>query len=118
MKALALIPALLIGASATATPVDPGFSQGTITRGSAQSVRSCRLGFGEPFLGVCYNQVTSGQVFPFSRGVGISVRKERVVRLDCRSRVACPEGSTRAAVVAQFCPQVVQGTLAPAPFLL
>ena len=118
MKVLTLIPALLIGATpALATPeVEPVFS---IERGAAKSIRSCGLGYGQPFLGVCYNQTTTSRasilsvpVSPFKRVV------ERVVRLDCRSRVAYPEGSTRAAVVAEFCPQVVAETLAPAPFLL
>ena len=119
MKALALIPALLISASpAVATPVDPGFSQGQVTRGSAFAIRSCRIGFGGPMLGVCYNQITSGEVFPFSRGVGLEINRERLVQTDCRTRIAYPSGSTRGAVVNEFCPQVIQGTLAPAPFLL
>ena len=118
MKALALIPALLIGATpALATPeLKPSFS---IDRGAAKSIRSCRLDYGQPFYAVCYNQTTtfrasllSVPVSPFKRVV------ERVVRLECRSRIAYPEGSTRAAVVEEFCPQVVEGTLAPAPFLL
>jgi hypothetical protein len=117
MKAFALIPALLLSATpALATPeVDPVFS---IDFGPATSIRSCRLEKGGPFLGVCYNRVVTSRasilsvpVSPWKRVV------EHVVRLDCRRRIAYPEGSTRQAVANEFCPQVVIGVLPPAPFL-
>ena len=117
MQPLAIIPALLLATVPTPTnpEVDPVFS---IDFGPATSIRSCRLEKGGPFLGVCYNRVVTSRasilsvpVSPWKRVV------EHVVRLDCRRRIAYPEGSTRQAVANEFCPQVVVGVLPPAPFL-
>ena len=118
MKAFALIPAALIAATpALATPtVDPSFE---IERGAANNIRSCSYEAYGPLVAVCYNQTTTSRASIL--GVPVSPWKrvvERVVRLDCRSRIAYPEGSTRAAVVREFCPQVIAGTLPAAPFLL
>ena len=117
MKALALIPAALIAATpALATPtLSPSFE---IERGSANNIRSCAQEAYGRLVAVCYNQTTTSRASIF--GVPVSPWKrvvERVVRLDCRTRIAYPEGSTRAAVVREFCPQVLVGVLPPAPFL-
>ena len=111
---IAASAALLAGGASIAAPVDPGFSQGTITRGDAFAIRSCGDAYG-PREDVCYNQTTSGEVFPFSRGVGIEVTRNRVVRVDCDRRHV--GSSTRAEIGREFCPAVEAGTLAPAPFL-
>ena len=112
---LAATAAIVAGGSAFAAPVDPGFGQNTIVRGEAYAIRSCGDAYG-PREDVCYNQNTTGEVFPFSRGVGLTVNRTRVVRLDCDRRVHADD-TTRGEVAREFCPQVEAGTLAPAPFL-
>ena len=115
MKSLALIPAALIAATpVSAFQVDPGFGQGTITRGPAYAIRSCGDAYG-PRVDVCYNEALTGEVFPFSRGVGLEVERYRTVRVSCDRPQA--EGSRRGAIAREFCPAVDAGTLAPAPFL-
>ena len=115
MKIFAIIPAALIAASpAMAGRVDPGFSQGLITRGDAFAIRSCGDAYGVR-NDVCYGQRTTGEVFPFSRSVGIEVDRYHTVRVNCARRHT--EKTTRGAVAREFCPQVEAGTLAPAPFL-
>ena len=111
---LAVSAALFAGGAAFAAPVDPGFGQNTIVRGEAYAIRSCGDAYG-PREDVCYNQNTSGEIFPFSRGIGLTVDRTRVVRVDCDARHA--RGTTRGEVAREFCPAVEAGTLAPAPFL-
>ena len=111
---LATSVALICGGSAAAVPLDPAFGVGSISRGEAYAIRSCGDAYG-PRVDVCYNQDTSGQVFPFSRGVGLTIERTRVVRVACDRRHAAD--TTRGEVAAAYCPQVEAGTLAPAPFL-
>jgi|TARA_B100000073_G_scaffold283702_1_gene244791 hypothetical protein len=111
---IAATAAIVAGGSAFAAPVDPGFGVNTIVRGEAYAIRSCGDAYG-PRVDVCYNQDTTGSIFPFSRNIGISVDRTRVVRVACDRPHA--EGTTRGEVAAEFCPQVEAGTLAPAPFL-
>ena len=106
--------ALVAGSSALALPIDPAFPQGQIVRGDAYAIRSCGDAYG-PRVDVCYNQDTTGEVFPFSRGIGITVDRTRTVRVACDKPHA--ENTTRGEVAAEYCPQVEAGTLAPAPFL-
>ena len=112
---LAATAAVVAGGAAFAAPVDPGFGQNTIVRGEAYAIRACGDAYG-PREDVCYNQNTTGSVFPFSRNIGIEVNRTRVVRVDCDRRLRA-DGTTRGEVAAEFCPQVEAGTLAPAPFL-
>ena len=115
MKVLAIIPALLIGAtSVSAAPVDPGFSQTAVTidRSGAATIRSCAEDFGGPYSAVCYNQTTTVS------GERVERSTERVVRVSCDRRVPYALNTTRGTVAREFCPQVRAGTLAPAPFLL
>jgi len=115
MKALLAIPAaLLLAAPAMARQVDPGFSQGVITRGDAYAIRACGDAFGER-SDVCYGQRTTGEVFPFSRGVGIEVDRYRTVRVDCEARHVAR--TTKGEVAAEFCSAAADGSLAPASFL-
>ena len=113
MKALAIIPALMLGAtSVSAAPVDPGFSQVpvTVNRSGAAVIRSCAEEFGGDYTAVCYNQTTTVAVGERERAT------ERVVRVRCD--VPHAASTTRGQVAAEFCPAVRAGTLAPAPFLL
>ena len=113
MKSLAIIPALLIGAtSVSAAPVDTGFSQHVITvnRSGAATIRACAEEFGGDYTAVCYNQTTTVSGERFERST------ERVVRVSCD--VPHSAVTTRGQVAAEFCPLVLEGTLAPAPFLL
>ena len=112
---LAVSAALFAGGAAFAAPVDPGFGSNTIVRGDAYAIRACGDAYG-PREDVCYNQNTTGEVFPFSRSIGIEVDRTRVVRLDCDRRVHADD-TTRGEIAREFCPQVEAGTLAPAPFL-
>ena len=116
MKALALIPAALLAASpVTAFQVDPGFSQGTITRGPAFAIRSCAREAYGPFVDVCYNETISGEWFPFSRGIGLDYERSRVRQVACDRPYV--EGTRRGDIATEFCPLVDAGVLAPAPFL-
>ena len=117
MKALAIIPAALIAAApANAYVVDPGFSQGSINRGPAYAIRSCAREAYGPRVDVCYNEVISGEWFPFSRGVGLDYERSRVRQVACDRRHSLE--TRRGKIAAEFCPQVEAGTLAPAPFLM
>ena len=113
MKTLAIIPALLLGAtSVSAGGVDPSYGQVpvSINRSGAASIRSCQQKVGGRFNSVCYNQTTTSSVGALTRVT------ERVVRVNCSApRVA---STTRGAVANEFCPQVRANTLSPAPFLL
>ena len=113
MKTLAIIPALLLGAtSVSAGGVDPSYGQVpvSINRSDAAVIRSCQQKVGGRFNSVCYNQTTTSNVGELTRVT------ERVVRVNCSApRV---ESTTRGAVANEFCPQVRAGTLDPAPFLL
>ncbi len=111
---LAASAALVAGSSAFAVPLDPAFAQGQIVRGDAYAIRSCGDAYG-PRVDVCYNQDTTGEVFPLSRGIGLTIDRTRVVRVSCDRPHAA--NTTRGEVAAEFCPQVEAGTLAPAPFL-
>ena len=113
---LAATAAVVAGSSAFAAPVDPGFGQNTIVRGDAYAIRSCGDAYG-PRTDVCYNQDTTGEVFPFSRSIGIEVDRSRVVRVNCAADLDRSARTTRNAVATEFCPQAEAGTLAPAPFL-
>ena len=113
MKALFIIPALLLGAtSVSAGRVDPSFGQVpvSIDRSGAASIRSCAEDFGGDYTAVCYNQTTTVAVGERERAT------ERVVRVRCD--VPHANVTTRGAVGSEFCPQVRAGTLNPAPFLL
>ena len=112
---IAATAALVAGGAAFAAPVDPGFGQNTVVRGEAFAIRSCGDAYG-PRVDVCYNQNTTGSVFPFSRNIGIEVNRSRVVRVSCDRRVYSDD-TTRGKIAKEFCPQVEAGTLAPAPFL-
>ena len=110
MKALSIIPALLLGAtSVSAAPVDGGVPV-TINRSGAASIRSCAEEFGGDYTAVCYNQTTTVASSERERAT------ERVVRVRCD--VPRAEVTTRGQVADEFCPAVDAGTLAPAPFLL
>ena len=111
---LAASAALVAGSSAFAVPLDPAFAQGQVVRGDAYAIRSCGDAYG-PRVDVCYNQDTTGEVFPLSRGIGLTIDRTRVVRVSCDRPHAA--NTTRGEVAAEFCPQVEAGTLAPAPFL-
>ena len=113
---LAASAALIAGGSAFAAPVDPGFGQNTIVRGDAYAIRSCGDAYG-PRTDVCYNQATTGEVFPFSRGIGLEVTRYRTVRVNCAADFDRSDKSTRGQVATEYCPQAAAGTLAPAPFL-
>jgi hypothetical protein len=64
MKFLALIPALLI----SATPINASTDVTvTVDRDEAFAIRSCAEEFGGPFTAVCYNQINTLTVGPFSR---------------------------------------------------
>ena len=113
MKSLAIIPALLLGAtSVSAAPVDAGYGQVpvTINRSGAAVIRSCAQEFGGEYTAVCYNQTTTVAAGERERVT------ERVVRLRCD--VPYGTRTTRGQVATEFCPAVNAGTLAPAPFLL
>ena len=108
MKFLALIPALLI----SATPINASTDVTvTVDRDEAFAIRSCAEEFGGPFTAVCYNQINTLTVGPFSRS------KERVVRVPCDRRFPRTDRSTRGVIASNYCPQVTAGTLPPAPFL-
>ena len=113
MKSLAIIPALLLGAtSVSAGGVDSGYGQVpvSINRSGAAVIRSCQQKVDGRFNSVCYNQTTTARVGELTRVT------ERVVRVNCSApRV---ESTTRGAVANEFCPQVRAGTLNPAPFLM
>ena len=111
---LAATAAVVAGGAAFAAPVDPGFGVNTIVRGEAFAIRSCGDAYG-PRVDVCYNQNTTGEIVPFSRGIGLTVDRTRTVRVACDKPHAAK--TTRGEVAAEFCPQVEAGTLAPAPFL-
>ena len=113
MKALIALPAVLAMA-APALAVDAGFGKQTLVRGEVYAVRACGDAFG-PKTDVCYNQKTSGEVFPFSRGIGIEVERYRTVRVSCDAPRVW--GTTRGDVAGKYCPQARAGVLAPAPFL-
>jgi hypothetical protein len=112
MKALLIIPALLLGATSVSAGVDSDFGQVpvSIDRSGAASIRSCAEEFGGDYTAVCYNQTTTVAVGERERAT------ERVVRVRCD--VPRATVTTRGAVAAEFCPQVRAGILAPAPFLL
>ena len=117
MKFFALIPAALIAATpALAQPVDPGFSVGRLSRGPVFAVRACAEETGGDYTAVCYNQTTSGELFPFSRGVGIEINREHTVLVRCD--VPHAASTVRGQVAKEYCPQVRAGSLPPAPFLL
>ena len=117
-RALLLAAAAATFASpALAKSVDPGFNanQLQISRDAPYSVRQCKTN-GKWGTHVCYNQKRSTSVTvagfiptPITRS------NERIVRIDCRSRVALPAGSVKGQVAAEYCPQLPG--LAPAPFL-
>ena len=116
MKSLALIPAALIAATPVAAyQVDPAFSQGSINRGPAYAIRACAREAYGPRVDVCYNEVISGEWFPFSRGVGLDYERFRTRQVACDRPHA--EGTRRGDIAVEFCPAVEAGTLAPAPFL-
>ena len=116
MKLLGIIPAaLLVASPAFAVPVDPGFSSDFLSRGDVFAVRACAEEFGGAYIAICYNQITAGEVFPFSRGVGLEIERERTVRVRCD--IPHSAGTTRGQVAKEYCPQVAAGTLPPAPFL-
>ena len=116
MKALALIPAALLAASpVNAQGVDPGFSQSTINRGPAYAIRSCAREAYGPFVDVCYNEVISGEWFPFSRGVGLDYERYATRQVACDRPHSLD--TRRGQIAAEFCPLVDAGVLAPAPFL-
>jgi len=113
MKALAIIPALLLGAtSVSANGLDSDFGRVpvSIDRSGAASIRACATEFGGDYVAVCYNQTTTVAVGERE------VATERVVRVRCDVPRAAV--TTRGAIAAEFCPQVSAGTLNPAPFLM
>ena len=117
-RALLLAAAAATFASpALARPVDPGFNatQVQISRDAPYSIRQCKTN-GQWGTHVCYNQGRSTTISvagilptPFTRSA------ERIVRVDCRSRVLLPPNSIKGQVAAEYCPQMPG--LAPAPFL-
>ena len=114
MKVLSIIPALLLGATSVSAGVDSDFGRTpvTINRSGAASIRSCSAELGGDYTELCYNQTTTVRV-----GDRLRERStERVVRVRCD--VPHTADTTRGAVAREFCPQVLAGTLAPAPFLL
>ena len=114
MKSLAIIPALLLGATSVSAGVDSDFGRTpvTINRSGAASIRSCSAELGGGYTELCYNQTTTVRV-----GDRLRERStERVVRVRCD--VPHTADTTHGAVAREFCPQVRAGTLAPASFLL
>ena len=116
MKALALIPAALLAATPVNAVVDPGFSQSTINRGPAYAIRACAREAYGPFVDVCYNEVISGEWFPFSRGVGLDYERYATRQVACDRPHSLD--TRRGQIAAEFCPLVDAGVLAPAPFLM
>ena len=112
---IAASAALALGGSATAAPIDVGFGQNVIVRGDAYAIRACGEAYG-PKTDVCYNQDTTAEFFPFSRGIGITAERTRVVRVSCD--VNHPLDTTRGQVAREFCGQAASGVLDPAPFLI
>ena len=111
---LAAAAVLATGGASLASPVDAGFGQNTVVRGDAYAIRACGDAYG-PRTDVCYSQSTTGEVFPFSRSIGIEVDRYRTVRVSCDApRVG---GTTRGNIALEYCPQAADGSLAPAPFL-
>ena len=115
MKSIIAAGILLASApAALAFPVDGGFSQGQVSRGEPFAIRACGDAYSTP-SDVCYGQWTRGEVFPFSRGVGLEVNRYKTVRVSCDApRIG---GTRRGNIAKQYCPEVRAGNLAPAPFL-
>ena len=111
MRVLSMLPALLLSAS-VAAPV-AAKPVVNITRGDATSIRSCGDAYG-PKRSVCYNRSLTGTV-TFDGGNSGSRTTSRARRVRCL--VPHPAGTERAALADEFCPAVLRGDLAPAPFL-
>ena len=81
-----------------------------VTRGEAFAIRSCPIN-GE-FVGLCYNQAWDviGTEYEL-----VNISTERVVQLNCERPHSTQ--TKRGELAAEFCPQVLDGSLAPAPFL-
>lgn len=84
-----------------------------LTRGDAFAIRSCPID-GE-YIGLCYNQAYNLSGTSRTADQLVNVSTERVVELNCERRHAAK--TQRGALAAEFCPQVLDGTLAPASFL-
>ena len=85
-----------------------------LIREEPQDIRACGDAFG-PREDVCYGQHVKGELFPFSRGVGIDVDHYKTVRVSCS--LPHVTGTTRGNIAKEYCPDVRAGFLAPAPFL-
>ena len=102
-----IIAAGILLASAPAAMAD-------LSREEPFAIRACG-DVGGTFSDVCYGQWTRGEVFPFSRGVGLEVNRYKTVRVSCDApRIG---GTRRGNIAQQYCPEVRAGFLAPAPFL-
>ena len=96
---------ILAAAMALVTPAAIAGSN-EISRGEPFAIRSCPEGFGESFVDVCYNQITSVLVWVGPLPTPISRSKERVIQVNCDRRRDYRAGSTRAEIAAEYCPQV------------
>ena len=84
-----------------------------LTRGDAFAIRSCPIN-GE-LVGLCYNQAYNLSGTERTADQLVNVSTERVVELNCERPHAAK--TERGELAAEFCPQVLDGSLAPAPFL-
>ena len=84
-----------------------------LTRGDAFAIRSCPIN-GE-YVGLCYNQAYNLSGTRRTADQLVNVSTERVVELNCERRHSAK--TERGKLAAEFCPQVLDGTLAPAAFL-
>ena len=109
---LATSAALLSGTAAIVAPVDPGFGQTPVSVDrDVYSIRACRQSVDGAFDSVCYNQAREISVG------ALTFSSERVNRINCVTRQNLPEGSIAGQIQREYCPLVISGELAPAPFL-
>ena len=113
MKVLSIIPALAVGL-AVASPV-MARPVVEVTRGGATAIRACGDAYAERDS-VCYNRIltVTTTVLDGRAEASLEIGRARRVRCD----VQHPANTERAALAAEFCPAVEDGSLAPAPFLL
>jgi len=112
MKLLALIPALLIGATpARSTSVDPST---TVERGAPYSIRQCPSKDGTFGKYLCYNQQVGRTVSILGVPVlPIYWESTKVRQVNCDVRH--PGDTVRGVMASTYCP--VLGGLPTAPFL-
>ena len=107
-----IIKSILAASAATLAASASLAADVSINRDGAASIRACSETVGGPYTAVCYNQVTGLKVGP------VDFSKENVVRVSCDRSFPRTDKTTRGQVAREFCPQVNEGELSPAPFLL